>query len=1208
MKFPEVFRFEFAYQIRRPWTWLFFAVLTILSFLMTRDGSLSEVLYAEFFLNSPFSIAKTTVFGSLIWLVIAAAIAGEAAARDVVTGMHPLIYTTSINKLSYLGGRFLAAFSLNALILLAVQLGIVMGVYLPGVDAELIGPFRPSAFLTAYGIISLPNAFAATAIQFFFTSRSGRVMSGYFGSFLLVFMGFFIAAILLYHRSIGTLIDPIGMRFIVEDVAHLWTTVEKNWRLLKLEGIVLNNRLVWVSVAFLTLCFTYLSFHFAHRTETSRWSRMKQFLGRILPGRRDDYPSGSYIPTPAGMSVSRRRTISTPQVSRTFGFVTHLHQIFTISSKSFWAIAKSWAGITLLIGIPLLTIPVLIDQTGSVIPATIQIISELTASMTDELSRWVIIPFLIIFFAGELIWYERDARLDEITDTIPGSEWAPLLGKFLGLVLVLTLFITLQTTAGIITQAIKGYQEFEIELYLKIMFGLQLPEYLLLALLAFVVHIYMNHKYFGHLVAILAYVFIILASLFGIEHNMLIYGASPGWSYTEMRGFGTSLLPWLWFKFYWAAWAVLLAVLARLLWVRGKESSLNIRIAVARQRFTHTTAWTAVIAVMLMLSVGGFIFYNTNILNEYLTTSDIKERKAEYELQYGHYNNIAQPEILATKLHVEIYPEKRTADIRGTYTLINDSSTEIDSIHITSPTGVDFTTVAFNKPAAKVLHDNQLYYQIYKLEKPLQPDDSLQLNFQVYAEPNGFRESGIDNSIVENGTYFTNEWLPTIGYQPGRELINASDRREYKLTAQPIIPSLYDLDARQDRGRAMTFEAVMGTHIDQVAVAPGKFLGTWTEGERRYFHYSTDRAGGDLSFFSANYAVHEERWQNPDSADQVVEIRIFHHPGHTSNLEHMVKSIRASMNYYTRQFGAYKNNYLTVVERPGNGRGMHADAGMITYSEGFSLWQSKANQLTPDHPFAVVAHEVAHQWTVPYANVEGAPVMSESVAWYYAMKVVENEYGQEHLQKLLTWMRNSNRREIRRGEPLLRGLDPYMSYRKGPFALHALSEYAGEKQINEALRSLLEKHRHEEAPLATTLDLYRELQTVIPDSLRYLLHDLFEVNTYWKFEIEQGRARQLEDGNWELTLNVDAQKVVLDSAGVEIEVPMDDWVEIGVFAPGPTSEKTGEQIYLQKHRISSGKQAITISLPQKPGSVDIDPYLLLPVLKADDHIENVNIE
>ena len=93
---------------------------------------------------------------------------------------------------------------------------------------------------------------------------------------------------------------------------------------------------------------------------------------------------------------------------------------------------------------------------------------------------------------------------------------------------------------------------------------------------------------------------------------------------------------------------------------------------------------------------------------------------------------------------------------------------------------------------------------------------------------------------------------------------------------------------------------------------------------------------------------------------------------------------------------------------------------------------------------------------------------------------------------------------------MLRALDPYLAYRKGPFALYALSEYIGEERVNGALRRLLETHRPEEAPLATTLDLYRELQAVTPDSLQSLLHDLFEVNTFWELETERATAEQTD--------------------------------------------------------------------------------------------------
>lgn len=1198
MKLWEIFRFEFAYQVRRPWPWLIFAALVVVAFLMTRDGSLAEALYDDFFVNSPFAVAKTTVFGSLIWLLVAAVIAGEAAARDVATGMHPLTYTVPVSKAEYLGGRFLAALALNALILLAVQAGILLAIYSLGVDAEVIGPFRPAAYLTAYGFLALPNAFVATAIQFSLAARTGRPMASYLGSLLLFFTAYVVSTFLLFQgrQDVANLLDVIGVHFILSELSRLWTTIEKSWRLIELEGTVLWNRLLWLGIALGALALTYLRFRFAHRTETSWWRRRTR--------RRD-----AHSPMPPGIGVTASTPISVPQVPRTFGFAIHARQTLAIAWDSFRTTATSWAGLALLAAIPILTVLVVLDQMETngvpLVPTTVRVINELTAPLSAELSRWVIIPLLIVFFAGELVWREREAGLGEITDAMPGSEWAPFLGKFLGLGLVLVVFMAFLTTAGMLAQVMLGYQGFEIGLYLKILFGLQLPEYLLFALLALVVHVLVDQKYIGHLVAIIAYVFIIMASLFGVEHNLLVYGAGPGWSYTEMRGFGPSLGPWLWFKLYWAAWALLLAVVARLLWMRGRERGLGVRLQLARCRFTRPTVWTAAAALGLILTLGGFTFYNTNVLNEYLTASDITESRADYERRYGRYAGFPQPRLAATNLHVEIYPERREVEIRGSYRLVNRSAVAIDSIHVATVPGVETGAVAFDRSAALVVADEDRGHRIYALERPLQPGDSLRLDFQVHIEPHGFRESGVDASVVANGTFFTNrDWLPAIGYQRDRELIIAADRRAHGLAPRPVIASLYDVEARKDRGGGIAFEAVVGTHEDQVAVVPGALRRTWTEGGRRYFHYSTDGPiGNEYAFFSADYAVHEARWND-------VAIRIFHHPGHTANLDRMVWSIRASLDYYTRQFGPYRYSHISVVEHPGHGTGMHADPSVITYEEGFSLWTPKDDPGSLDLPFAVVAHEMAHQWTVPYAHVEGAPVMSESLAWYYGMKVVENARGLEPLRRLLSFMRQPHPYPpIRRGEPLLRGLDPYLAYRKGPFALYALSEYIGEERVNGALRRLLEKHRPGEAPLATTLDLYRELQAVTPDPLQPLLHDLFEVNTFWRLETERVTAKQTQAGTWQVTLDVQARKVVVDEAGVETAVPIDDWVEIGVFAPAEKGELRGKPLYMQKQRIRSTEQTITVTVPRKPVLAGIDPYHLLDWVEGgdDDNIEGVKI-
>lgn len=662
-----------------------------------------------------------------------------------------------------------------------------------------------------------------------------------------------------------------------------------------------------------------------------------------------------------------------------------------------------------------------------------------------------------------------------------------------------------------------------------------------------------------------------------------------------MVGFGPSLGPWLWFKLYWAAWALLLAVVARLFWVRSMEGSIRSRFKVARQRLTRPTAVIAVTGMGLIIMLGGFIFYNTNMLNEFYTASERMEQRAEYERRYGQYEGIPQPRLTGTNLHIEIWPESREVDIRGTYHLVNRSAVAIDSIHLA--TEMETEGITFDRPAVRVLMDEDLGHRIFSLENPLQPGDSLWLSFVVHFETHGFRNSGVSTSVVANGTYFTNQaWLPAIGYQPSRELTNKEIRREHGLPPRPTL-SVYDVEARQDvtGGEEITFEAVVGTVENQIAVAPGVLRRSWTENGRRYFHYATNvPIGNQYAIFSADYEVHEARWNDPDGSEQVVAIQIYRHPEHDTNVDHVIRSVQASLDYCTEQFGPYPHSYVRLIEYRGHGSGLHAESTTITHQEGFSRLKPLEYPHALDFVFAVIGHEMGHTCRgINYAAVEGAGLMTESLAWYRAMRVVEETYGVKHLRRLRGQMlREAPIVPQRVNLPLLQATTPYLSYRKGPYAMYAMQQYIGKDQVIHALRRLHEK-QDSGAPPATSLDLYRELQAVTPDSLRYLLHDLFEANIIWEFDTQRASAQQTGAGTWQVTLDVQARKVLVDTSGVETELPMDDWVEIGVFTPAEGVDWPGEPLYLQKHRITSEKQTITVRVPQRPELAGIDPYDLL---------------
>lgn len=1194
MKFRQIFHYEFFYQLRRLSTWLYFVVLMALAFLFITGNYIHDARDGDFFLNAPLIIATVTVFCCLFWLLIGSSVAGDAATRDVQMRMYSLTYTAPTNKFEHLGGRFFAAFVLNLLILIAVPLGIIFSIHFTGVEADILGPFRPTAYTSSFLYFLLPNAFIVTAVQFSMSTLSNQAKSSLLGGIILFVAAYVLGQVLELAGGWGTLVDPIGFTPVLSHLTNDWSPIEKNTRLIELDGLLLINRFLWLSISLGLLTFTYYRFRFVQPGNQKSKKDSKHQSKLVVPVENIEW------------SVEKQ---SLPQIPREFGFLTNLKQLSTITWNLFLHLAKSPSGLMLLAVIATLVgfaIPGNLDVKGvPLIARADQILNFLTSPLAEIQTFWILITLLIIFYAGELVWKEREAGLSEITGVAPISNWVLFLSRFLPLVLLLISGLLFLMLAGIVAQLSMGSVDLEIGLYIKTLFGFQLIECLLFALLALVIHVIIDQKYMGHLVVLITYGFIAFSSTFGVDHKLLIYGSSPSWFYTDMGGFGNSLVPWLWFKGYWIAWALLLSIVASLLWVRGKEEDFKSRLKLAYKRFTGYITLAGIVATGLIVSIGGFIFYNTYILNEYTTTSDLLEQQSTYEQLFGKYDGIPQPKLAGVKLHVDIFPEQREVEIHAAYSLLNKTTEAIDSIHLVTPAGVEATEIVFDKSTVSILEDKKLGYQIYKLNKPLQPDDSLQLSFDVKYKTIGFTNSGIDDAVVANGTNFRNyEWMPAIGYQSYKELDDVSTRKKYGLSPRPATPSLYDVTARQNSAFAesISFEAIVGTDTDQVVLAPGSLRKTWMKNGRQYFHYSTDAPiRNEYYFFSANYAIHEGIWND-------VKIQIYYDPGQIENVVRMVSSIQASLDYYSKYFAPYPYKNIRFVAYPGYGIGNHAAPLNITAEEGFFLLNPEEDPRGFDLVSAVVAHEVAHQWwgnlSKP-ARVEGSGLISESLAWYSTMSMIEEAYGPEHLQRLLSFLREEYETlGTQAAAPLLQANDWYHIYRKGPLALFTMGRYIGKEKVNGALASMYTKHSSGTPPFPTSLDLYKELQAATPDSLQSLLFDLFEQNTFWDLQTEQVSATETESGDWLVTLKVRTYKQAVDKIGVVTELPINDWIEIGVFGIA-VKNKLAKPLYLQKHHITSTEQIITVTVSEQPTQAGIDPYYLLVDWEMNDNVKDV---
>ncbi len=1205
LKWLEIVRFELVHQLRRRSFWILFGLYLIPLVGVTSDD-LAKARGRDILFNAPLSIAASGIVMGLVALILIAAVAGDAATRDVRTRLEPLMHAAPVGRAAYLGGRFVGAVIVAVIVVSAVPLArILVPLAQPELAAGVVGPFRLAPYLQSHVLIMLPNAFVATALLFTLATLVRHPLGSWAGAALVFAWGQFTSSYfgdLLGRWDLAQTLDPTGIN-VVEMMARTWSPLDLSQRLIGADSALILNRALWLAVACALLVVAHRRFDFGGNAGAVHWWQR----GPLRPGRatRSQAPGGTPLPV-LGAAPALGAPVAVPVAPRMLGFAGHVRQALAVTRDSLREAVPPWAWllVPLVVGAQFALTLTMLGSMGAgmpVLPATDLVLRTLLGPDVGDTPPPVVLAMVLlpILLAGELVWRERDANMQALTDAAPVPDGARFVGKLLGLWLVILALYGLLTLGAVLAQARLGWHDVEPGLYARVL-PLVLVRPLLFALFALSIHVLVNQKYLGHVIALFL-VAPLIPQLLGLEHPMLILGSLPSWYHSAMSGFGPYLSPVLWFDLYWAAGALLIACVARLFWVRGIEGGLLERVRLARRRFRGPPAGAVTGALALFLLVAGFVFYNTDILNTYRTSADRAEARAEYERHYGAYRGAPRPELVATELDIQIHPDRRAADIRGTHHLVNRTDRPLDTLHVATSLELPPPVIDFDRPVRAALVDDTLGHRIYTLDEPLQPGDTLQMTWQVRHAPRGFPAGTPSTAVVGNGSFFVlQDWMPLIGYQLARQLSTPGERRDHGLPPWEPFPSLYDAQAASDRYgmEHLDLSVTIGTAADQIAVAPGDLVRSWTENGRRYFRYETSAPiGNGYAVFSADYAVAGGRWQD-------VDIEVYHDPTHDRNVPRMMQAVEASLAQFTQRFGPFPYHVIRMVEYPSAGGSLHAASGTIWYQELFPLFDADRNPHDPDMVFAVTAHEVAHQFQPVPARMEGRVLLSESFAWYAAMGVIEDQYGTAQLERLLDFMRRSYLTPRSRTDvPLLRANDSFLGYRKGPFAMYALREYVGQEGVDQAWRHLRQRHASYEPPFATSLELLGELREVTPDSLQTLLGDLLERNTFWELKTERATAEPTAGGQWQVTLDVEARKVVVDTAGAESERPMDDLVEVGVYGPARDGD-TGEPLYLGMRRVRSGSQTITVTVPVPPARAGIDPrHLLIDVQPADNVVD-----
>ena len=199
----------------------------------------------------------------------------------------------------------------------------------------------------------------------------------------------------------------------------------------------------------------------------------------------------------------------------------------------------------------------------------------------------------------------------------------------------------------------------------------------------------------------------------------------------------------------------------------------------------------------------------------------------------------------------------------------------------------------------------------------------------------------------------------------------------------------------------------------------------------------------------------------------------------------------------------------------------------------------------------------------------------------------------------------------------------YIHYQKGSLVFYALSDYIGEENLNGALKKYVEKVKFQEAPYTTSIEMVDYIREATPDSLQYVIKDMFETITLYRNRVLDATSKELENGKYEVEIEFEVSKYRNNEKGRRyygekvgdtltyktdkmkkpiLSVPLADYIDIGIFTEEEVNGETREkEVYLKKFKITEINNKIKIIVDKKPAEVGVDPYNKLIDTNSEDN-------
>lgn len=1155
-------------------------------------------------------------FNNLLYFIFPSII-GASIYRDFKYDVHHILFSYPFSKRDYLAGKFLSSFLVTLLISVMIGLGLFVATLLPWSNDLLIGSNVFWNYAQVYLIVIIPNMLFFGSIVFVVVTLSRSVYIGFVSMVILLIIQGTLSGLGhdLDNKELVALLEPSGGSAL-DYYTEYWTIDEVNNNNLPIEKWFILNRLIWLSVSLLFLFGLGKIFSFTQQPIT---------LGR--KAKKSERVTKNNF---GGLT-----RIELPKVSYDFSFKTQWCNIFSFAKDEVKYLAKNKV-FMVLVGLGILMMLLVASSATSLYGTTVYPVTRLMLGIPGSTFQFVII--IITFLgAGLLVHRGKLANMNLLIDATPTPNYVFFISKYITLITVQLLLLLVIMVGGIAVQVYNGYYNFELGLYLQQLVGLDWIWYIIWAGAAVAVQTYFRNYLVGFFVLFVFFLFGNQLSKIGIEQRIFFFNKLPRVSYSDMNGFGSGVERYFMYAFYWIMFIGALSGLTLLFWRRGIVGSIRERLYFAKRRANGIIVVPTILFAVTFFSLGSYLYYENTVLNQFTSEKEGELQTVKYEKTYKKYESMLLPRIIDIKVDVDLYPETGNIVAKGQFILENKNESAVDSLYVNYIN--DYVNVITVDGAKEVLNDTLFGIKLYKLDKPLAHGEKMLFKFELTNKPNTILRN--NSPVLANGTFVNNKDLfPSFGYGDRQELSDDEVRKKYGLNPKERMAEQTDKKALKNTyiGRDsdwVSFETTVSTSADQIAIAPGYLQKEWIEGNRRYFHYKMDQKM--LNFYAYNsgrYEVRRDKWND-------INIEIYYHKGHEYNLDRMINGIKKSLTYYEREFSPYQHKQVRIIEFPSTmGTFAQSFANTIPFSEGFGFIAKIDEEAEDklDYVFSVTSHEVAHQWwahQVIGANVQGATMLSESLAEYSSLKVLEQEYGKGQMRKFLkealdTYLSNRGFESKKEKALMYNENQQYIHYQKGSLVFYVMSDYLGDDKLNNVLKEYVKKVAFQEAPYTTASELVTDIKAATPDSLKYMVKDLFETITLYDNYVDKAKVKKLDNGKYEVNIRAFVSKYragekgersytdAVTKSGVDVNtqiyktdkaleiksLPLSDYVEVGIFAE---HEKGKEKvIYLKKVKISDIVNDFTIIVDEKPTEVGIDPYNKLIDTNSVDNRKKVN--